>query len=397
MRTRICRIALCVQGAICLAGCTMLQRDEPVALQVAPAQTVRHGAARAEAQFALGRYYRGQARNDQAASAFREALQANPEHAGARDALGVILAGQGRYAEAIAELEKAVASAPLSASIRNNLGYAYRLQGRNAEAVATLEMATALDPDNARVRDNLLMAREGAATDEKIARIAPAKGEVAPASVAQADSAQEGATQTRVAGESVPPPATQQPGASLAAVALPAPASVVVAAALPPARSESEDLPPAASPLSAPEPSASAAGNEVVAQAPIRAPAPASPAVAASAVKKARLEVSNGNGVTGMAQATARQFRDEGYARPRLTNEAGFRLATTEIQYRPGFEPQARALQALLRQGVPISESPRLRADVQVRLALGKDARSVAALVVAQQPAPLRVAAAAEQ
>ena len=80
--------------------------------------------------------------------------------------------------------------------------------------------------------------------------------------------------------------------------------------------------------------------------------------------------MSNANGVTGMA---------------------------TEIQYRPGFEQQARALQALLRQGVPISESPYLRADVQLRLALGKDARSVAALVVAQQPAPLRVAAAVVQ
>lgn len=325
MQTRVRYIVLCIQGAICLAGCTMLQRDEPLALQVAPAQTVWHGAARAEAQYALGRYYRGQARYDQAAAAFREALQANPDRAEARDALAVILAGQGRYEEAVAELEKAVASAPLSASIRNNLGYAYRLQGRNAEAVATLEMATALDPASARARDNLQRAREGAAVDEKIAKVAAAKVEGAQA---------------------IDVPATP-PGAS---------ASVA---------------------------------------APIPVPAQSLLPAAVGVVKKGRLEVSNGNGVTGMAQAAARQFRDEGYARPRLTNEAGFHLATTEIQYRSGFEQQARALQALLRPRVPISESPRLRTDVQVRLALGKDAKSVAALVVAQQPTPLRIAVAA--
>lgn len=393
MRTTIRRIALCIQGALLLAGCAMLQKDEPLALKVAPAQTVRHGAVRAEAQYALGRYYRGQARYGQAVAAFRDALQANPEHAEVRDALGVILASQGRHEEAIAELEKAVASAPRSVSIRNNLGYAYRLHGRNAEAVATLEMAAALDPASVRVRDNLQMAREGAAGDEKIARLAPAKPEVVQASVAPANSAQESVVQERVA-VALPPSATP-PAAPLAAVtpAVPLP----VAAVPPPARSESESeaLRPAASGVPAPQPSSPAAVNEVVAQAPaqVSLPPPAVVSTVVSAEKKARLEVSNGNGVNGMAQATARQFQDEGYARPRLTNEQGFRLDSTEIQYRPGFEQQARALQALLRPGVPMSESPRLRFDVQVRLALGKDVKSVAALVVAQQT-PLRVAAA---
>lgn len=386
MRTTIRRIALCIQGAVLLAGCAMLQKDEPLALKVAPAQTVRHGAERAEAQYALGRYYRGQARYGQAVAAFRDALQANPEHAEARDALGVILASQGRHEEAIAELEKAVASAPRSVSIRNNLGYAYRLQGRNAEAVATLEMAAALDPASARVRDNLQMARASAAGDEKIAKLAPAKTEVVQASVAPANRAQES-----VAVASLPSSATP-PSAPLAAVA-PA-ASQSVAAALSSARSESESeaLRPVASGVPAPQPSSPASVNEVVAQALAQVSLP--PPVALSTEKKARLEVSNGNGVNGMAQATARQFQEDGYARPRLTNEQGFRLDSTEIQYRPGFEEQARALQALLRPGVPMSESPRLRFDVQVRLALGKDVKSVAALVVAQQPTPMRVAAA---
>lgn len=393
MRTRIRHVVLCIQGAVLLAGCAMLQKDEPQALKVMPAQTVRHGAARAEAQYALGRYYRGLARYEQAAAALREALQANPEHAEARDALAVLLASQGRHEEAIGELEKAVASAPRSASIRNNLGYAYLLRGRSAEAVATLEMAAALDPANARVRDNLQMAQASAAVDEKIAQL---KVEVAQANTAQANLAQKSVMPAAVA--AAPPSSSDMPvSPSDAAAGLPA--RPLAVAEPPPAPHASQAVLSEASGTSAPEPSSPVAGNDAVVQAPapLQTPVLLSPPVAVSAVKKARLEVSNGNGVTGMAQATARQFRDEGYARPRLTNEAGFRLPTTEIQYRPGFEQQARALQALLRPSVPISESPRLRSDVQVRLALGKDATSVAALVVAQQPAPLRVAVATGQ
>ena len=315
MRTRTRHIALCLPGVIFLAGCTTMYKDgsDTLALKVVPSQTVRHGAERAEAQYVLGRYYRGQLRHELAIKAFRAALQANPDHAEARNALGVTLASQGRQEQAIAELEKAVESAPRSASIRNNLGYAYLLHGRVAEAVTTLEMASALDPASPRARDNLQMARESAAVAEKMAQVqaaAPAAG-MAPA-----------APMLPVPEASSPPHATQ-----------------------------------------------------------------ATPGIGA----RARLEISNGNGVGGMARSTSRQLQSEGYARPRLTNAPNFRLRTTEIQYRPGFEPQARALQGLLRQGVPIAESSRLRHDVQVRLTLGKDATSTAALV-AQGGSPMRVA-----
>lgn len=115
---------------------------------------------------------------------------------------------------------------------------------------------------------------------------------------------------------------------------------------------------------------------------------------AAEAVRtgaKPRLEVANGNGVGGMARSVAQQLRSEGYGRARLTNESGFAVRKTLIQYRPGFEAQALELQNSLRAGVPVLASARLRADVQVRLALGKDAGSPAALLARALP-PLRVA-----
>lgn len=94
--------------------------------------------------------------------------------------------------------------------------------------------------------------------------------------------------------------------------------------------------------------------------------------------QKPKLEISNGNGVTGMARATVQHLKGEGYDQFRMTNTANFRLEKTEITYRPGFQKEAYRLQALLQPDIPVIEAAGLRADVKVRLSLGKDtARSL--------------------
>lgn len=388
MRKGIAKIALCLPGVFLIAGCAALKNEESPTLAIVPTQSVRHGAARAEAQYALGRYYRGQARIDEAIVAFRKALQADPEHAEARNALGVMLAGQGRNEEAIEELEKAVDSAPRSAVIRNNLGYAYLLRGRAGDAVATLEMAAALDPASPRVRDNLQQARAAA---RMLAEAEPGAGPEAPPVVAAAVPAASPAATAAVAldagsaATSVAASASSEAAMPLE-LATPAASSIATPSALAAPAALPEGLPVSARDAGGPV-------DPLAGRATPSTPAAGVPS-AAEAVRtgaKPRLEVANGNGVGGMARSVAQQLRSEGYGRARLTNESGFAVRKTLIQYRPGFEAQALELQNSLRAGVPVLASARLRADVQVRLALGKDAGSPAALLARALP-PLRVA-----
>lgn len=115
-------------------------------------------------------------------------------------------------------------------------------------------------------------------------------------------------------------------------------------------------------------------------------PAPAAPVVAAAApkpaaqavakaekVRMARLEVSNGNGVNGMARRFRNLLGQMGIPVERLSNDKPYKQVATTIQYSPGFEKQAASLQKAL-QGKAQLASKQLAAS-DVRLVLGKDAR----------------------
>lgn len=337
MRVRTGLTVIGVPALLCLAACQSL-RTEGQAYKPVPAEQVRHGASRQAALHAIGRYQQGQMRYAAAAEAYTRLLALDPGHAEARNALGVVLAGLGRHDAAVVELEKAVANAPRSASIRNNLGYAYLLQGKPGEAVKTLEIAAQLDPANPRVRDNLATARA------RDADVHPAV-----ASILAIDRKNS-------------PAATDTAADSMRLVPL---AANVFSLRLP-SHASADALPSAAAGAPAAKTSSEAS---------------------AGAARAKRLEVANGNGVTGLAREMSGHLESTGYAHVRKTNEIPYRMPATEIQYRPGFEPQARDLRTTLRSGIPLVASTQLRADVQVRLLLGKDAKSVTDLVAQANPA----------
>jgi tetratricopeptide (TPR) repeat protein len=330
-------IVVSVPAVLCLGACQSLPGDGQ-AMKILPADPVRHSVSRPDALYAIGRYHQGQVRYDKAIEAYTRLLADDPDHAGARNALGVILASQGRHDAAIAELEKAVENSPESASIRNNLGYAYLLQGRVDEALVVLEAATRLDPENRRARDNLDMARARSGKNPSLAQTTP--------------------------------PAIGKSEGAATKVVLPSPQMSQI---------QLVEVSP----------------NILTLQLPGRKILP--PAETASTPeKKARLEVSNGNGVTGLARKTSDHLGSSGYASIRMTNAMPYDLAATEIQYRPGFEPQARDLQTTLQPGIPMIASTTLRSDVQVRLVLGKNTKAlpeVLAVAAAVLPAAMQLAA----
>jgi len=90
--------------------------------------------------------------------------------------------------------------------------------------------------------------------------------------------------------------------------------------------------------------------------------------------RKFHLEVSNGNGVTGMAKKVANFLHVDGLPTARLTNQKPYQLPTSQIQYREGYQAEALRLKSSLPNPSALIQSEGLRVDIDVRLVLGKDA-----------------------
>lgn len=94
------------------------------------------------------------------------------------------------------------------------------------------------------------------------------------------------------------------------------------------------------------------------------------------------MEVSNGNGVTGMARHVSTQLIERGLSRGRLTNQLPFREPVTLVQYRQGYEREAsqvsQAFQAVFGEMPGTARSNTLRSDTHVRVLLGRDVIRIA-------------------
>jgi hypothetical protein len=99
----------------------------------------------------------------------------------------------------------------------------------------------------------------------------------------------------------------------------------------------------------------------------------AAPSIASVPPAMVKIEIANGNGVTGLAKRTSSFLQQKGYAIARLTNQAPYTQTVTEIQYRPGQETAARRLTGLMSVPATVVESKQLSATVGVRLVLGRD------------------------
>jgi tetratricopeptide (TPR) repeat protein len=322
MRTQ----SLVLPLAVLLAGCSLLDRKSPSQppspkTQVAPVTAVTHGVA--DADYHLARYYQGRNLQDEAIAAYGRALAANPANAEAHNGLAVIYAGRGRYDDAETELKAAIALAPKAAHLQNNLGYCYLLQGRYDDALIRFREAQVLDPGNLRLAENIALA-EASGKDRQTG----------------------------------PGPAVPMP---------PAPPSSGTVAATPPKAVRSPGLVEVAPNI-----------YELPARRPSATPDAAPHAIANVTPRQPlmlkELEVANGNGITGMARRTARYLSSHQIgARTRITNQKPYLQTQTEIQYRPGYEQQARSLNGLLVKPTRLVASEHLRPSVSLRVVLGRD------------------------
>ena len=340
------RIAVSVISALSMAGCAspiQTQAERPPAVQ--PVLNVYDGLT-AEGMYRLGRYYEGQARFEPAINAYREAIRRDPLMVEAYTALGTSLAAQQRYDEAIRQFQAAIVLAPNVAHLHNNLGYAYLLSGDTELAVRALEEAQRLNPAHARSAENL--------------RIAQAK-----------------------LGNSVPPTVSSQSKTISSPRTAPAMQSVTVPA---PGTNLVEVAPQVFELRKSPKPR-HFEKIEAVPLPPLPEPQPR-----AKSVPSFKLEISNGNGVLGLAKRVAGRLVAAGVRTARLTNQRPFNQPTTEVEYREGYAAAAAALVSKLQHPVQIKPKHDLASHIDVRLVLGKDALSDVALVAPPAPAATKIA-----
>ena len=345
-------IALAMGSLSALAGCSALTGPEratlpPRAGTVEPVVALRHSSGvDSEAMYRIGRYYQGQARHAEALAAYRKALALDPGNVDAQNGIGVMYSLQGMVAEADAALKAAIAMAPGRSYLHGNLGYHYLQTGRASEARIELREAIRLSPANALAWRHLAIA-------EKESPVTIGPGPWATASAA----GERAQTPLAVTLPQSPPPAPTAQLLSLAPnvwqlrprVAEPTVAVTAVATAAP---APAETVPTAPAKREPPE----------------------------SIPSWIRIEVSNGNGVTALAQSVSDHLESLGARQARLTNQKSFDVRHTEIQYVPAMEDWARDVKLILRTPAQLVEKTKIERDAHLRVVLGKDFHEIEAV-----------------
>jgi len=404
-------IALAAMGCGLLSACSSPPPARPLEVQSVVRGEMPGNQAASWNRLARFHHERGQLAL--ALGAYAQSLALDANQLEARNAVAVIEAQQGNLEAARKALVALVNDFPGEAQPHTNLGYVQYLMGDNAGAAQTLRRAMALGA-GPKAFQNLQLAE--AAMGKTPAADAP---QVAAAPAPQPARAPVAMAPSKVA-PSVVAPSVVAPSVIAPVAAAPALATqlAVAPSVLPPAvDAKLTDAPaaPARMPRSAP-PSVSImpnAGSDVashmelvkvagnvyelkarIAADPATVPeAPVAPLVAAVAqenkVRMARLEVANGNGVTGMARRFRSLLGQMGIPVNRLSNDKPYRQVATTIQYSPGFEKQAASLQKALQGKAQLSS--RQLASSDVRLVLGKDAQT--SLAAATEAAGLSLVA----
>lgn len=321
--------------------------------KVEPAFNVQHSIQSSQAYMTLGQHFESSSEWDKAIDAYRKAIAVDAGNTEAFNALGVALAQSGRLADAEITLRQAVALAPQRSHIVNNLGYVQLLAGKAEDAAMTLRAAVAMDGGNARAAANLqtAMARSGGSSD----RMTAAHGSAEPSPI--------------VSRAHAPDP---QIGAALPS-AVPTPRQVDAAVFVGERSSFKVGFAPD---------EATSAPVLVAATATVVRDAAAVPAAAVAPDTMptlVRVEVSNGNGVPGMAARVGKWLANRGITTERLSNQPRFAQQHTVVQYRDGHGGSAQRIAHLMPAQAQADAQPTQGLRSDVRVVLGRDWVSAAA------------------
>jgi tetratricopeptide (TPR) repeat protein len=312
----------------------------------------RPAVAAADDNYVRGRNHHLARRYDEAIAAYQAALQADSTHVNARNGLATAYAEQRDFARAIPiwrELTRGatMASGPATAFLFGNLGHAYFLNGQYDEALVALEKACLLDPLNHRTWQRLGETLQQLGQDERAAQMLRQASALREHDFRADYAVAAGGARLPAIEKAVK--TSQRPDQDWAFVEVVNKANGML------------ELRRVVPPRSAP-PAPAPAGT---------APKPSLPKEDRSLPAIAALEISNGNGREGLARLMSRQLREPGVKVVRLTNEKGFAVRQTRIEYQPAFRSVAERLAERYGAAKPVEVSMAGRADV--RLVIGHD------------------------
>ncbi|MDH5553539.1 MAG: tetratricopeptide repeat protein [Nitrosomonas sp.] len=326
---KVKKLTLVLGSALALGGCASYYKGDLLAdINIKPVMQVQHSSSSPKIMYLLGRYHQGKINYKKAIEAYEKALVANPDYVEVHNGLGVIYSIQGRHELAVQHFQKAISLAPEATYLHNNLGYAYLVQGQEIEAAKSLQLALKLDPGNKQARSNLATTFERVGLHDNVAILRLAAPEAVKPSVKLT------ASSRNTMAANVTDTANNETTAKLKQVS--------------PNVYEYESIKqdPLLALLSEQTPMLS---------------------------KDVRIEVSNGNGVTGMAKKVSNFFQKNGFSKARLTNHQTFTQPQTTIYYQSGNQEQANQINQMLPKQVNVLENNNLHANVQVKVLLGQD------------------------
>lgn len=314
--------------------------------------------------YKLGRYYQEQGKYAQAIEAFTKAVRNDHRYCKAYNGIAMCYDALRRYNLAHDSYEHALHCDPQGAYIYNNYGLSNLLCGNYEKGVSLLHEAVQLSEDNTRIQNNLLLA-QGLIDRKKQTDQLALRWQGVPFRVQTHE--EQGVTEDEQ-------PLTNQ------VCALPDTSRYVeeqntgmgkrlpfgtVGKLLVVSR-ESET-----------EPASAFERNirkvRLVAEK-VRKRVVQGQAVANLARKNAAVEVSNGNGVTGMARRCAVYFRGHDFRVRRITNAKHFRYTDSMIFYKEGYLQVAKKLSMVI---PGLQEMKKVesfdRDSVDVKVLLGKD------------------------
>jgi tetratricopeptide (TPR) repeat protein len=356
---KVKQLAWLMGCASVISGCAWLGGDKQ-AVEIKPVMHLKHApgsAGSAGAMYTLGRYYQGKANYTEAIAAYEKALAENPAHTEAHNGLGVSYSRLGRHELALQHFRKAIELSPLATHLHNNVGYIHLLRGQQNEAAAAFEQALRLEPENRQARSNLAALYQKAGLHDKAAMLTASN----PGTIAADPTKSSMATSTL----GNPPVFT--------------PVNMDTTAERREVSRDTKDTKDTNTQL------VQVAPNVFEFRLPVGDPGmdlPTSRTIGKTVGPResykldsnnVRVEVSNGNGATGMAKQVSSFLQQKGYAKPRLTDRPPFDQAQTEIHYRRGHGALAAQISEMLPKHAPLVESNNLRIDIQVRVMLGKD------------------------
>lgn len=339
MRFQKRKIVLAIGCISALSGCaSYFSGKEFSAYEVRPVTNIQQAESSAENFYHVGEYYQRKKQWLNALEAYQKALSLQTEYVEAHNGLGIVYATLGQYELAIDHFKKAIALDASKSYLHNNLGYAYFLQGTYHEAELAIQTALSNDPRNGKAKKNLTLVHKKMGVDEK------SNNPLGTLSNSEAI---------------IPKPSVQSSSQiHLSQQLIQVAPNIYEFSAQPKAQRSI----------------ASNAVNDVEhGQQETRLQ---------NNIKQSMqgIEVSNGNGVTGMARNVAMQLSNAGFGQARLTNHQTFAQAQTEIYHRVSAHALAEKITQLLPGQIKLIASDDLREDINLKILLGQDIANFKAL-----------------